>query len=348
MIKRSIRLFPLLAVALCPALVHAATIQWKAASGDLGTASNWDPETALTATGHTWVIGNAGAATVGTGSSYTINGPFEVGEAKSGSLTLNGTGALSVTGGNMSVGYTSNGGAGLVVLNDSSSLNTGSMYLGHRTAGTLTVNQNASVTASNFYVSTGSSGGNGTLNLYGTMSVSGTSATSIRLGNESQNTSVTLNLYSGSSLTTAGGLTVDGINGPYTIHLDGSGSTFSVAKDIAAAKSVATFSFTADEGGISTVTSLQNINITGATLTLDMDDYTGSQSMLLFSGNSITGTFGTVNWLGESRGTLVYGANSIMLTVVPEPSSVAILGGGLLVIAGAGRRLARRRNAGAL
>jgi len=330
------QLFAILIASAVPGLA-SGQILWNTANGNLGTSTNWNPNTPITTTGQTWNIANGGTATVDNGNDYTLtlisSTGFYVGNTGgSGTLILNGNGKLTVTGGNMSIGQGSGGGAGSVILNGTSHLTTGSLFIGHRATGTLTVNSGTQVSSSTFNISTGSTGGNGTVNLYGTLNVSGTTDTSIRLGSSPQNTQGTLNIYAGSSLTSAGGLTTSNVNGPYAINMNGSGSTFSLAKNLIANNASTTFSFLADEDGITTISSGMGISIGGAALKLNLDAYTGSDNLVLFSGSSITGTFASIDWLGSTQGTLMYGADSIYI-VVPEPSTAMFFGIGLFAIA---------------
>ncbi len=340
--------FLILATAvLSPGLTSAATIYWNASNGDLGISTNWNPNTAISATGNAWTISNGGTATVGSGKNYTLNNVLYVGEsAGSGTLLLSGNGTLGVTGGNVSIGNSASGGSGTVTLSGTSQLSAGSsLYVGNRTTGTLTANAGTKVSVVGaLAIGTGATGANGTVNLYGTLTVDNATASSVRLGSISASaTQATFNTYAGSSFSTAGGLILSSdVPGTFSLNLNGSGSTFAVAKDIAAANSSSVFSFLADSGGITTVASSQTISISGAALKLNIDAYLGSQNLVLFSGNTINGTFGSVEWLGTTQGTLVYGSNSIYVTAVPEPSVVVCIGFGFLVIVAA-KGVARRK-----
>lgn len=342
--KTRTQLLAVFAATIVPGLA-SAQIQWNASNGNMGVATNWTPNSPITTTGNSWSIENGGTATVDNGNTYTLtlggggSPGFYVGNAGgSGTLILNGNGSLTVTGGNMSIGQNASGGAGSVTLNGTSRLTTGAIFVGHRTTGSLTVNSGATVSSSTVNIATGSNGGNGTVNLYGTMHASGTSDISIRLGNSTQNTQGTLNIFAGASLTSAGGLTTNNQNGPFAINVDGSGSTISLAGNVVANNNRTTFSFLADEGGVSTVFSSLNVNIGGSALRLNIDDYLGTGNLVLFSGlTGVSGTFGSVTWLGSTQGTLVYGANSIYV-VVPEPTTLGFLGLGVLALAMTNRR----------
>ena len=335
------------AALLIPGLAHGVgTVNWNVATGDLGTSTNWNPNTAITTTGLTWSISNGGAATVSNGASYTLNSALNVGDTNgSGTLSLSGNGALTVTPGNLSIGNAVSGGSGAVILNDTSKLTIGgSLYIGHRTAGTLTVNAGSQVIGNGALVlGDGSATANGTLNLSGTMKLTAGTG-NINLGKTGFTTEkATLNIYSGSYLSTLGGLTTTAGTGTFLINLDGSGSTFSFAKAIAAGNAATTFAFTADAGGVTTVTTGTSVDITGATLKLNIDAYTGTHDLVLFSGSSIAGNFSSIQWLGADQGTVVYGADSIYIAGVPEPSTVVFSAIGLFAIAAATSATRRRQ-----
>lgn len=124
-----------------------------------------------------------------------------------------------------------------------------------------------------------------------------------------------------------------------TIHMVGSDASLSALDllwDHDAASPVANLAwFTADGGGVSTITLADEVNITNNELRVDLTDMTvapGTQLVLFDAApNRITGTFGAVNILGANPADyeVVYdqASGNIVLsnTVVPEPSTAALL-----------------------
>jgi hypothetical protein len=121
--------------------------------------------------------------------------------------------------------------------------------------------------------------------------------------------------------------------------------------------STATFSFTADAGGVTPITIIDNgpsqlsgtATITGTNLVLNLDTYTGSSPLTLINAPAaaptahLVGTFGTVTFTGTRQATVNYdyangdvflnnfhigpgsGAASLASSAVPEPSSLMLL-----------------------
>jgi hypothetical protein len=121
--------------------------------------------------------------------------------------------------------------------------------------------------------------------------------------------------------------------------------------------STATFSFTADAGGITPITIVDNgpsqlsgtATVTGMNLVLNLDAYTGSSPLTLINAPAaaptahLVGTFGTVTFTGARQATVNYdyangdvflnnfhigpgsGAGSLANATVPEPSSLLLM-----------------------
>ena len=135
-----------------------------------------------------------------------------------------------------------------------------------------------------------------------------------------------------------------------TIHMMGSDASLSALDllwDHDAASPVRNLAwFTADSGGVSTITLADEVNISNNGLRVDLTGVSVAPGtrMVLFDAapNRITGTFGAFEILGANAADyeLVYdqSAGDIVLvnTVVPEPSAALLLGG--VVIAMARRR----------
>ncbi len=122
-------------------------------------------------------------------------------------------------------------------------------------------------------------------------------------------------------------------------------------RDLLAASTTATLSFTADAGGITPITIAQNTApepsgtayINGANLVVDLSAYLSSSPLTLISAPplKLVGTFGTVTFLGGRAATVNYdvangkvflnnfhlgsGAGSLAGSTVPEPSAFALV-----------------------
>jgi hypothetical protein len=124
-------------------------------------------------------------------------------------------------------------------------------------------------------------------------------------------------------------------------------------RDLLAASTTATFSFTADAGGITPIVVAQNVlpepsgtaYINGAKLQLNLDAYTSSSPLTLINAPALQliGTFGSVTFLGSRTATVNYdvangdvflsnfhigsgaGAGNLANSAVPEPSSLLLI-----------------------
>ena len=124
-------------------------------------------------------------------------------------------------------------------------------------------------------------------------------------------------------------------------------------RDLLAASTTATFSFTADAGGITPIVVAQNVlpepsgtaYISGAKLQLNLDAYTSASPLTLINAPplQLIGTFGSVTFLGSRTATVNYdtangdvflsnfhtgagaGAGAPASSAVPEPSSLLLI-----------------------
>jgi hypothetical protein len=130
--------------------------------------------------------------------------------------------------------------------------------------------------------------------------------------------------------------------------------------------STATFSFTADAGGVTPITLVDNgpsqlsgtANVTGTNLVLNLDAYISSSPLTLINApvfgtaSHLVGTFGTVTFTGTRQATVNYdyvngdvflnnfhlgpgaGAGSLAISAVPEPSGRMLItvAFGLLIV----------------
>lgn len=180
--------------------------------------------------------------------------------------------------------------------------------------------------------------------------------------NITQNAGSTVNI--GSSLSMSGNATTGGtsfytmkagstldINGNMgvgsafaaTFAVEGSGSTIGVGGTVTAFEN-STFKFTLDETGVSSIdaTGVMTI-VSGASLKIDAASYTGGEAdITLFSYDSLSDatTFDlTVTGLDVDDYTLTYGADSLVLSVIPEPATIGMLGLGAVALIGFRRRM---------
>ncbi len=162
-----------------------------------------------------------------------------------------------------------------------------------------------------------------------------------------------------------------------TVSIIGSGGTFNVGldpdstvvdpspppRDLLAASTTATLSFTADAGGVTPIVIAQNTTpepsgtayITGANLVVDLSAYLSNTPLTLISAppTHLVGTFGSVKFLGGRSATVNYdmangkvflsnfhlGAGALAGAAVPEPSVFALLGLALFIVAPRTRRI---------
>lgn len=133
-------------------------------------------------------------------------------------------------------------------------------------------------------------------------------------------------------------------------------------RDLRAASPTATFSFTADAGGVTPITVVENFDepsgaaeIEGAKLELNLDAYASASPLTLIDapGGLLLGEFGTVTFLGSRTATVNYdvfngnvflnnfqngagaGTASLADTAVPEPAGLVMATlalGGLLIL----------------
>jgi hypothetical protein len=140
-------------------------------------------------------------------------------------------------------------------------------------------------------------------------------------------------------------------------------------RDLKANSSTATFSFTADTGGVSPIVIAQNTGEISGTafinlshLILNLDAYTSSDPLTLINApaGNLVGTFGSVTFTGSRTATVQYdvvngdvrlinfqngaGAGGTSGSVVPEPASlITALLMTMVVFFGIGERRARTR-----
>jgi hypothetical protein len=166
-------------------------------------------------------------------------------------------------------------------------------------------------------------------------------------------------------------ITIIGSGGAFNVGLDPDPLVVDPnppVRDLLAASATAKFSFTADAGGITPIVVADNgaeasgtANIAGSLLELNLDAYLGSGPLTLFNAAAghLSGTFGSVSFLGSRTATVNYdvfngdvtltnftgGAGSLAVNAVPEPSSFALLIiSGLMVAFGAGAHRRRATN----
>lgn len=151
-------------------------------------------------------------------------------------------------------------------------------------------------------------------------------------------------------------VTIIGSAGSFTIGLDPDPMVLTPTpppRDLLAASTTATFSFTADTGGVTPIVIAQNVlpepsgtaYIDGANLRINLDAYTSSSPLTLINAPALQliGDFGSITFLGSRTATPVYdrangdfrlinfqngaGAGTAALagSAVPEPSSLVLI-----------------------
>jgi hypothetical protein len=227
---------------------------------------------------------------------------------------------------------TAAGSTGIVNVAANSSLTmSGGNLIGQAVGGYGELNINGgSVTGANFFVGNQSSGA---LNMNG--------------GNLKLTGGLNLAWYNNSetgALSASNGavISVDSMNvggqptSTASVVLSGADVSFDIATTLLATNSNATFTFNIlDTNGVSTINAAGNILLAGADLVIN-GNISNILNNVLFTGNSVTGTFATVLINGQDGSSLIgYGADSI--SIIPEPTTV-----GLFVVSSVGLILLRR------
>lgn len=293
-------------------------VDWNAAEGDLGEASNWNPEVTPELSGvERWEIRNGGTAMVSDGQNYGIGLDILIATSSgSGSLILNGDSTLTIKR-YLSIGH-SGSGQGEVTLNDASNLTieNGYVLVGQRSNGILTVAPEATLLIQKGNMKIGE-GQNGTLNLSGTVEVPVLFFGSIEATNAEQNG--LLNFFGPAKLTVAKGIVFNS-TGYHVVHITGSGGEFSAtALDVSAR--TGTFRFEADSGGVTPIHIAGLIQIDGAHLEVNVDAYNfknPAEKLPLFEGESIDGEFSEVTWLGKKKAVLKYDTENGQIYLVAK------------------------------
>ncbi len=303
----------------------ADILTWVGTTGDYETSSNWDLGSVPTSADEVR-LDNGGAAVISSGS-------HQAGKLYMGRLAGK-SGSLSMSGGSLTVGTaayigSANGTVGDLTMTGASVLSVGNIQVGSRGTATVNVGSAAEVNSSILYVSSLASA-QGTVDLAGTWN-----ATKVILCNSGGNGRLNLN---GGALAVSGDFDMDNSADPSRLSINGSAGSFS-ADNFLGASSAATLDFIADASGFTTLTMADSIDITGATLNIDLSAYSGSLGVTLMDGSSLAGTFGSVNIIGGSGSeSIVYDTANGDLKLVPEPATIGLVG-----LAGTGLIILRKR-----
>lgn len=300
------------AAALCALMAGAQaekTCAWNVTEGALGDAANWSPEEApeLSST-RRWEMRNSGTATVAAGQSVGLGMDLLIASGRgSGTVVLSGDGTLTVKR-YLSVGQAGTG-SGEIILNDKSTLyvENGSLLVGQRSNGTVTITKDASVVVQAGNTKLGE-GMNGTVHIVGTFETPDL-IFGIKNGEAEQNG--TLDVAIGGKFRASRKISFNDA-GNHVVQITGSGGEFSCGS--LTATSATTFRFVADENGLTPMMVSGACDVTGAALEVNLDAYTGSKKLPLVEGAKVTGEFASVKWLGKVQGTIKYEKDGIFLT----------------------------------
>ncbi len=278
---------------------HAEILNWNALSGDYGAATNWNPVQVPTAVDDIYF--QVGTATVSNGT--RVANRLYLGQAASSSGRL----VIKYAEGNLilsGAAYIANGvdSSGTVTLLGPCSLTTGNLQMGVKGTADMYVGLPAVLNCATFYLGVNGPeanpgfNANGTLDLFGTMNASKV----LVAGNGGIGH---FNLIGG-TLHTSGDFDMD--NNPQyvqrsaTLTVERSSGSFSSRNFYGADESVV-LEFIADVDGFTTLNVINSINISGATLNIDLSAYEGDLGVVLINGASLSGTFSTVNITGAGN-----------------------------------------------
>lgn len=308
------RLFPLLLV-----LVFVSTARaekncfWNVEEGELAEAANWKPEeTPDLSSTLRWEIRNGGTALVSAGQNSGLGLDLLIASSGgSGTLVLNGDGSLTIQR-YLSIGQAGTG-TGEVKLNDTSSLYivNGTLLVGQRSNGSLTIAKGASVVVQSGNTKI-AEGMNGTVTMAGRLETPDLFFGSKANADSEQNG--TLNFEPGAVLKVGRNITIFS-TGHHVLHVNGSGGVFSAGSLVT--DSSAVFRFTADKNGVTPVQIQGACNVSDASLEIDLDAYTfkgAQEKLMLFQGESLVGEFANVTFLGKTKGKLSYNKKGISVS----------------------------------
>jgi len=219
---------------------------------------------------------------------------------------------------------------GTVTLTGSSSLICGiNLNIGMRNLGILDIGSSASVSAPSVRVGgfgpdvSSTLHGDGTLNLAGSLECSDLympSASGIGQFNLNGGNLVCENFYMDWNAT--------GRPNHYSsLTVNGSAGSFSVMDGFSTATTNATLNFVVDAGGVTTLNVSSNVNISGATLNVDVSA-SPDATHILIHGASLSGTFGSVNITGGAA-RLVYDTVNGDVLIVPDKIEITSMDVGM-------------------
>jgi hypothetical protein len=208
-----------------------------------------------------------------------------------------------------------------------------------RNNGNMTISANMS---SLRVMNIGINGGTAGLGTFVKQTAGTVNASDVLLGTDDTNGG--LYELSGSGALVLTGDTTIGANGKFSmIGNDASFNAGNDAGDDFTMLTTGVLDFKLDASGIGTITVADTFSIDGTSslLTLDLSAFSGTGSFDLVSFSSIAGTFdvGNISGLDSLTGgrsaSITYDADSMNLTVIPEPATLGLVsafGGGLLFI----------------
>lgn len=315
---------------LVPGTLSAATFVFQPSSGDFATSTNWNPNATFSAVASDqYRITNSDTASLASSVNVAASDVrLGDGAGLTGGLTVNSGGNLSYNIMRIAQG---SGSVGNVTINSGGQIS-GATNVGANGTGTLTIE------------SGGIFDGGGVSDLRYGISSTASSSSIINRGSISNGNAL---LPSSGTFINDGGTTFFDNSISFAaatfataeIRMLGSLGSFT-ANRITNPTSNALFRFDFDGSGITPINITNDATITGTSLELDLDAVgVGGTYTLLDAGTTVTGTFDNVTFLGSLTGIINYNADSVTVTVVPEPTSMGLLG-----LSGCALLLWRRRS----
>lgn len=292
-------------------------VAWNVPSGDFQEATNWKPSAApdLSA-GARWEIGNSGTAAVSSGQSVGCGQDLLIGRGTgSGTLLLSGDGALTIKR-FLAIGHSGNDTSEVRVSDEATlTIENGSLLVGQRSEGVLAIAKSAKVFVQAGNVKIGE-GRNGTVDLAGSLEAPVMSFGSAVATDAEQNS--TLKILPGGKLKIAKAVLFMA-TGRHLVHIVGSGGEF-FGGSIKANVGTATFRFEPDAGGVTPLQVGGELDLTSATLELNLDgtSATRGQKLGLFDAGSLAGEIAEVRWLGKRKGSVQYDKAKAKIFVLLE------------------------------